>query len=406
MGKLIEGLWDCKYCKTTGIGGSKRECPNCGKPRDENTKFYMPGEITYVPEEEASKINRNPDWICAYCNSLNSASYSTCQSCGSERTSENHDYFTNKKTEESENCENSEKYEESENCEEQERHEESEIHEETQGHEESEIHEETVNTSDAEEILNESFGIKLKHKVIDVADEVICFIEDSWTSILLMLSIVALIVGLVYIFIPKNQEITINSFNWERSIQIERYQTVDESGWSLPEGARLHNSKKEIYAYEQVLDHYENRTRQVAKQRISGYEEYVTGYRDLGNGYFEEITAQRPIYETYYETEHYQEPVYRSEPIYKTKYYYEIDKWLYDRTLTTSGYDQNPYWEDVSALKKDERVSTRNEKYYINGTTAKGKSKEISIPYEEWKDLAVGDTVNIKVSIFENGKLN
>ena len=56
MGKLIEGFWDCHYCGTTGIGGSKRECPNCGKARDENTKFYMnPNEKHYVPKEDSFK---------------------------------------------------------------------------------------------------------------------------------------------------------------------------------------------------------------------------------------------------------------------------------------------------------------------------------------------------------------
>ena len=55
MGKIVEGLWNCKYCKSTGIGGSKRECPHCGKPRDSDTKFYMPGTISYVDEEKAKK---------------------------------------------------------------------------------------------------------------------------------------------------------------------------------------------------------------------------------------------------------------------------------------------------------------------------------------------------------------
>ncbi len=366
MGKLIEGLWDCKYCKTAGISGSKRECPNCGKPRDKDTKFYMPGKITYVAEEEASKINCNPDWICPYCNSLNSASYTTCQSCGSERTFENLDYFTNKKSKE---CEDSN------------------------------------DTYEGKTELSESFTEKFKQEPSRVASRCMGFIEDRWKQILIIFSIVAVIIGLIYIFIPNSQEITINSFSWERSIEIEKYQTVDESGWSLPEGAQLHNSKLEIYTYEQVLDYYETKSKQVAKQRISGYEEYVVGYRDLGNGYFEEITSQKPIYETYYETEYYQEPVYRSEPVYKTKYYYEIDKWLYDRTLRTSGDDKTPYWEEVSTLKEDERVSNKKEKYYVNGITQKGNEKQISIPYEEWTDLKVGETIKINVSIFGNGKL-
>lgn len=186
--------------------------------------------------------------------------------------------------------------------------------------------------------------------------------------------------------------------SWERSIDIERYQTVDESGWSLPVGARLHYSQEEFSHYEQVLDHYETKTRQVAKERISGYEEYVTGYRDLGNGYFEETTSSRPIYETYYETETYEEPVYRDEAVYRTKYYYEIDKWLYERSVKTNGTDKEPYWGEVN-LNSDERVSSERENYTILGLNKKEKEQSISLSYKDWNSLEVGQTVKLKVSL-------
>ena len=53
MGKLIEGRWDCPSCGAKGIKASSKNCPNCGNPQDENTKFYMPDKIDYVPDEEA-----------------------------------------------------------------------------------------------------------------------------------------------------------------------------------------------------------------------------------------------------------------------------------------------------------------------------------------------------------------
>lgn len=98
MGRLIEGVWDCNYCKSIGIAGSIRECPHCGMPRDKDIKFYLPQAKKYVPAEQAKEINKNPDWICLYCNALNSDSNTTCKSCGSERTSENLDYFSAKRS--------------------------------------------------------------------------------------------------------------------------------------------------------------------------------------------------------------------------------------------------------------------------------------------------------------------
>ena len=43
---------------------------------------------------------------------------------------------------------------------------------------------------------------------------------------------------------------------------------------------------KNILTPEPVIDHYETRTREVTKKRVSGSESYVSGYNDLGNGYF------------------------------------------------------------------------------------------------------------------------
>lgn len=120
--------------------------------------------------------------------------------------------------------------------------------------------------------------------------------------------------------------------------------------------------------------------------------------RDLGNGYFEEIISSRPIYETYYETQEYQESVYRDEPIYQTKYYYEIDKWIYERSVKTNGVDKTPYWGDVT-LDSDEKISTRSENYYITGSNKRNKSSKVSLSFDDWNSLEVGQTVKVKVSL-------
>lgn len=369
MGKLIEGLWDCSYCGTKRNRGSIRECPNCGHPRDENTKFYMPETIAYVPNKKARTINRNPNWVCPYCNSLNSDSLSNCPSCGSVRTEKNLDYFSIKKQDHSDGSENDS----------------AKVQIETQINIDNPKHK-------FESHSKKGFWSHLR------------FSKDYWKSLIVIPLILALICGMVYLLIPKNEEITITGFKWERFIDIERYQTVEETGWFLPTGARLKYTNTEISHYETVLDHYETKTQQVAKERISGYEDYVSGYRDLGNGYFEEIISQRPIYETYYETETYQEPVYREEPVYATKYYYEIDKWLYERTISTNEQNQEPYWGKVN-LNDDERISLKTEKYYIIGLNPKGKEKTISLSYEDWLNLSVNQTVKMKTSIFGDGEL-
>lgn len=423
MGRIIEGLWDCNYCPQKEIGGSIRECPNCGKPRDKDVIFYMPKEIKYVDEEKAKTISREPDWLCRFCDCLNSATYDVCQSCGSPRTSENLNYFENKKINEDKiNSETVKKFKISEvdfsgsmysdDFEKSEIYDDEYISEEKASEEKlsnedySAENDSNYNNEISEETVNNNS--KLKNVFANAREKISDFFNYNFGEFLraaiIIAAIIATVLGIIWIFTPKTQIITVDNTYWEQSIDIERYQTVDEEGWSLPDGARLHESKLEIYTYKKVVDHYEHKSRQVAKKRISHYEEKVVGHRDLGNGHFEEITRREPVYETYYETEYYDEPVYRNEPVYKTKYYYEIDKWLFDRSLETYGYDKSPYWEDVSNLKSDEREASRKEKYYIKGTNSKGKYKEIEMSYDEWNDVMVGDTVKVKVSIFGNGK--
>lgn len=395
MGRIVEGLWDCKYCRSKGIGGSIRECPHCGHPRDIDTKFYMTGTVTYVEEEEAKKVSHNPDWVCRFCDCLNPDMADVCISCGASRTAENLDYLENQKNKETESKTSTAITEEPR------------ADPDSYGAmEEDSIPEEHIVTPkyDTEEDKQYTFFDKWKNFAGNTVSTVGDFLFNSGPALLVIALIALIISGIIFLAVPRTRTVTVDHTYWEQTIEIERYQTVDESGWFLPPNARLHKSRREIYTYEQVFDHYEDRTRQVAKQRLDHYEERVVGYKDLGNGYFEEQTERVPVYETYYETEHYQEPVYRSEPVYKTKYYYEIDKWLYDRTLTTSGIDSEPYWADTSELKSDERTSTQRGNYTFRGTDEKGDSKEYTAKYSDWSDLNAGDEITIKVSVFGNVK--
>lgn len=213
-----------------------------------------------------------------------------------------------------------------------------------------------------------------------------------------------MIAGIIYLFIPKSKEIIISQLSWERKINIERYQTVEESDWVLPDKARLLYSRQEFSHNEKVIDHYETKTKEVKKEEIIGYEEYVVGIEDLGNGYFEETIDTRPIYGTYYETETYKEPVYRYEEVYQTKYYYEIDKWIYDRTEISSGYDKKTYWPET-ILAADEKIASKSEKYYVTGKDKEGKEVCYLMTYEEWMSIEVNQTLTLKVTSFGNASL-
>ena len=105
MGKLVMGYWDCPYCDKKEIRGDTAVCPACGRPRGQ-VKFYMKGQaqnqerraddvadIEYVDEERAKYVNRNPDWYCSFCETLNSDNAETCRSCGASRADSEANYF-------------------------------------------------------------------------------------------------------------------------------------------------------------------------------------------------------------------------------------------------------------------------------------------------------------------------
>ena len=342
MGRILKGYWDCDYCTTKKIGGDIRVCPHCGKPRGEDTKFYLDSSSTYVNERVVGVVSRNPDWLCGFCNNLNPDRAKACLSCGAVRNSKDMNYFQNR--------------------------------------EKKEARKQATNQSQPRVRDSRPTG------------------KEYFITCLITLGIIAFIIsGLIKLAAPKFVEVTVNSVSWERIINIEDYKTVNESGWSLPSNAKLLNSNIEIRTYNQVLDHYETRTRQVSEQVLDHYETQVTGTRDLGNGYFEEITMQVPVYRTEYRTETYQEPVYRNEPVYGTKYYYEIDKWIVTRSIKTNGNDKEAVWGEIVLVNK-EREKNRKEEYGIVLDDNEGKEYKMKLDYSRWKEIEVGQKFKARIS--------
>lgn len=383
MGKIIEGRWNCNYCGTKDIRGGIRVCPSCGKARDVNNKIRLPHKKEYVPEEEAKKINRNPDWECEFCNHFNSDDDKECKFCGAERNSENLNYFEAMQRER-EKAENKKRRK---------------LDEETKNNENRE-----ATTEDIDQKKKENNGIteivtqNENQQKIDHS-----FLANFFKGFVILLIVVLLFNGLISLFLPKEKELKVTEMSWERNIEIERYQTVFENDWHLPTGARLRYTREEFSHYDQVIDHYETKTKTVTKERFSHYD-ISTYTRDLGNGYFEEEEIKTPVYETYNDTETYQEPVYKDVAIYKTKYYYDIDKWLFERNVKTTGQDKNPYWGETN-LAEDERVSDKTEMYKIKGINEKEKEENVNLSYDQWEEIEKGQTLKFKVSIFGNGEV-
>ena len=386
--RLVEGFWDCPYCGRKRISGLKREC-SCGAERGEDVKFYMDG-VHYVDEEVAKTISKNPDWLCSYCGALVSDNEDTCHNCGASKSESEMNYFQNRakkeKKEQEEKQENQNQYSE-------------DLLDDTEK-KLGQLNDRISQTNSTIQKYRREIDYPERY---DENKPAITFKEIlKYSAIAIVLF--AVVLGLFYLFVPKPISGTVDGFQWERSLEVEIYKAVEESDWSIPSGGRLLYQKQEVRSYRQVLDHYETKTKTYTEQVFDHYETYYT-YKDNGNGTFTEQSHQRPVYRTETRTETYQEPVYRNEPVYDTKYYYEIERWVHKETLNSSGTDQTPYYAEYN-YKENEREGFKTSDYTILVTDEKGKQHEYDVEYDLWKSLVAGQEVKLKVDIFGHATLD
>lgn len=369
MGKLIEGRWDCPRCGVKGIKASSKNCPNCGNPQDENIKFYMPDKIDYVSDEEAKKISRNPDWECSFCGSLNSDNDIFCRNCGASKEDSKRNYFEIQKRQ---------KEKQTKQCKEK-----------TEPLQDSK-------RNQSEPVYKQRAASPLPKRNKNL--------KSILPWILGLAGVGFILAFIISLFVPTVKDVTVEDFSWKRSIAIEELTTFNESDWSLPVGARLRYTQREVKDHKTVLDHHETVT--VTKTRqVRDHDETEKTYTDLGNGYFDEHVSKTPVYrtETYQETS--EKPIYREDPVYATKYYYEIDRWVTVDRVIASGKDHDPHWPDVN-LKEEQRKGNKSETYTVVVTIeGKDTTKEYSMPFDEWKSLEKGSTVKLKVNKLGHAEL-
>lgn len=338
--RILEGRWDCKYCDTVGIRGSVYECPNCGKTRGADTKFYLPKDA-----EEAQDKNVEADWYCPYCKSLNHAADKICENCGYTRAEEDTTYFSQRESEERKSEEHKKSF--------------------YSEHEQSK----TKKTKEKKTGIR-----KVLHILRNIA----------------LVSLVLLIVGIIY-FYPRDYDGEVIDTSWRYIVDIENYRNVEENDWELPDEAEIIEEKSEIHHYDKVFSHYETKTRQVPHRVLSHYETYYTT-EDLGNGNFREVEHSNPVYETKYTEETYQEAVYDSVPQYQTKYYYKIWKWVFDREELTSGsYGDSPEFYDLEESEYYRITDSRD--YYFIQVKLKDETIEMEVDKELWSRFKPGDIV-------------
>ena len=380
----VWSYWHCDACGNI-IRGDSRTCPCCGSPIPNKNHYLMPDDPEVIAARNQNKIiignpiirtydtytdddgieadivlddleSYRPNWQCDYCGYQNYYSYLTCQGCGASRAESKADYFGNDFNNPTPN-----------DCSEM-------------------VQPNTVTDTESKTSTSKTFD---KQKFFRIGIIGIVF------------------VCLLWLFLPITRTATITGFSWERIIDVETFTECHESGWTVPSGAHITKQKSEIHHYDKVLDHYETKTKQVAHKELDGY---TTTYKDLGNG--QSKVVQTPKYKTVYKTETYKEPVYRQEPVYRTKYYYDIGRWKETNTLCTVGVDQKPYWKDTEIPESvtnpkydDQQLGDRHEEYSVRIKDDKGKNQLVNYSFDDWKKLEVGAEIKYKTFRFSRKPL-
>jgi hypothetical protein len=203
-------------------------------------------------------------------------------------------------------------------------------------------------------------------KNYDKSDTIIA----TWVVASVLLSAAVLYFVFTY---RRDANATVESFKWMRSIDIMRYQTVEESDWSIPIGGR------EIRNYS-AFHHNE--------RYISGYE---TETKCDSNGVCK--TTSDAIYSSY--------------PVYRTKYDYHIDKWMVNRVSKIEDDDHSPKDPDVSDIRDshdppqlgDERTGMQSSRYTIVAKTEDNKIYSLDISQDLWLSFQLEEKCVLEIDI-------
>lgn len=339
---IREGRWDCPTCGTEGIRGRFTSCRSCGTPRPEGVRFYLPEDEPEVTEAELLRqADVGADWICEHCGSGTRADLEECAGCGAPRGSsperETHEY-------------------------------------------------------DEDEVPRS--GKRERRQAVPTPPPS----TGGRGRRLFRWGVgAAVAAGVIAIAVPSKVPATVTDKSWERTVQVEEYRTVEEEGWSIPDGGRERRHWREVHHYDRVLDHYETRTRDVSERVRTGTESYSCGKKDHGNGYFSDKTCTRPVYETRHHSETYRDPVYRRVPVYGTRYRYEIERWLPERSVRAAGGARDePAWPETH-LGRKEREGERKEVYTLAFRDKDGKTYSREVPRPQWDRHRPDEPVTLRV---------
>ena len=245
----------------------------------------------------ADKFKAGADWLCSFCETLNSVTDNNCLSCGATQESSKKNYFEVQKEKELKAAKKVEQ---------------------------------TKPMSETKKPFNwKKFSI--------------------WA-----VAILGSCIGTLY-FLGKTHNVTFQVVEvaWERTIPVNRYTTIQQTDWEdelKGDDIVKIKSNQEIRSYEdrQVGTKTESYT-ESEQYRTGSRRECSTSYQSTGSGASKKVTScdDVPTYSSRTVRKTREVPVYKKFPIYGTKVIYTANLYTPLREDTLRGRDNEPRWPDV-----------------------------------------------------------
>ena len=223
--------------------------------------------------------------------------------------------------------------------------------------------------------------------------------KEQWIAIG-VIALILVVVGLVYMT-KCSYPGTLDSFYWERSVNVQIYKKLHDSGWSRPSDAYNVNSYSKFHHNEPIYE-----TRMVSEQESYTVTTYTTqtSYVSNGNGSTRAVTRRVPHYETRYRTVTRPKKVkVGDDPIYRTYYEYNVNRWVRYTTLYSNGTDKNNiYYPHFTPQLGDKdnlgatRQGVRDQTLYVYVKWVKDKeNKYDKFKVSSYNGLFVGDKLQV-----------
>ncbi|HMY66621.1 MAG TPA: hypothetical protein PL163_08225 [Leptospiraceae bacterium] len=326
--EYVYEYWDCPKCGTKEIRGDEYKCKACGYPRDNSITFYRKeAEEKVEDKKKEEEFKLGPDWICSFCESLNSQVDAKCKGCGATREDSEKNYFDELKKREEKQKKKDERDGKTE--------------------------------EPPKEIPKAGKWWKIGAGAVGLLG-----ILYSWGTC------------------STNIEYKVKSVSWIRAVEVERYQTENRSDWKghlKGDSIQVLSEKREVKGHEKRpigsrMESYSDTERVQSGTK----KECSTSYKSTGSGASKKTTSCKdvPTYTNRSVTRTRSVPVYQDFPIYDTKVYYRSKAYSTLGYAVKKGKDNNPEWpkpklESGEDGKKD-RIGEKAESLQVTIQRTKG----------------------------------